>query len=370
MEDGENSSGSIIRSIMIEQEEHDRLLDPLMVAISAVNSLKDREKEVVLGRYGLLDGQKRTLDDMGKKFGVTRERVRQIEVAAVKKIAGKPGRDLLQTIKVITNHIIECGGVVSLDELVKYFHIANDPRLEAQQNALRLILAINKGVVPVGKSDSLKQGWAIVGFNQALLPMLATTAAEVLQKAGHPLSVEELWEEMMHSEVYEKHGDKLTTSVLVGAMRVSDKLAETDNEMWGLVSWPTVVPKRIRDKVYAVLEKGGRPLHFRDIADEINKQYAGKPVLARTVHNELIGDKRFVLVGRGIYALQEMGYDHGVVADVIVDILKGSETPLTTDEIVDRVLLSRKVKRNTVVANLQNKDLFRKVDKNMYELAR
>jgi hypothetical protein len=214
----------------------------------------------------------------------------------------------------------------------------------------------------------LRTGWAIKGFTQAMLPaVIKATEAELL-KAGEPLMAEGVWSRFLTTDAYGKYANTMNLSVLVGIMRMSEKLAETDDGMWGLVSWPTVMPKRIRDKVFLVLEKSGKPMHFRDIAEAINKTYQGKPVLSRTVHNELIGDKRFVLVGRGIYGLQEMGFESGVVSDVIKKILDNANGPLTTDEIVDKVMETRQVKRNTVIANLQNKDLFTKVGKSMYLL--
>jgi RNA polymerase primary sigma factor len=53
---------------------------------AALGVLSDREREVLEMRYGLLDGQDRTLEEVGKYFGVTRERVRQIEAKALRKL--------------------------------------------------------------------------------------------------------------------------------------------------------------------------------------------------------------------------------------------------------------------------------------------
>jgi hypothetical protein len=114
------------------------------------------------------------------------------------------------------------------------------------------------------------------------------------------------------------------------------------------------------------LQKNRQPMHFREIADAINLAYPGKTVLSRTVHNELIGDTRFVLVGRGIYGLKEWGYQPGVVSDVIMKVMREMNRPLTVEEIIESVLKDRQVKRNTVIANLQNKHLFNKVGKGMY----
>jgi hypothetical protein len=135
------------------------------------------------------------------------------------------------------------------------------------------------------------------------------------------------------------------------------------------VKWPSVNPKNIRDKIYVILSDGGKPLHFSDIAKAIkDSDFKRKDVTTQAIHNELIKDKRFVLIGRGIYALAEWGYKKGTVSDIISDILKKEGGPLHRDEIVKRVLKSRQVRETTILLNLQSKPEFKRVAKATYEL--
>ena len=108
-------------------------------------------------------------------------------------------------------------------------------------------------------------------------------------------------------------------------------------------------------------------MHFVDIAGKIT-QIFNKKAYPPTVHNELILNKEYVLVGRGIYALVEWGYKKGVVADVIEDILQKSEEPLNRVQIVEKVLEQRLVKKNTIHLALTNKDKFKKSDSGKYSL--
>jgi predicted Zn-ribbon and HTH transcriptional regulator len=149
------------------------------------------------------------------------------------------------------------------------------------------------------------------------------------------------------------------------------KLLSTLNDQWGLTKWPTVNPKNIRDKIYVVLEEHKEPMHFSAIAKAISSSdFKRKDVTVQAIHNELIKDSRFVLIGRGIYALDSWGYQKGTVSDIITKILrKAGEEGLSRKEIVKQVLKERKVKETTVLLNLQNKKLFVKVGRDSYKIA-
>ena len=102
-------------------------------------------------------------------------------------------------------------------------------------------------------------------------------------------------------------------------------------------------------------------------AEAIDKLF-GHSAHVATTHNELIKDARFVLVGRGLYALTEWGYTAGVVKDVLREIL-AKEGPLTREEIIDKVRKERYVKDNTIVVNLQDANLFKRLANGAYTLA-
>ena len=118
------------------------------------------------------------------------------------------------------------------------------------------------------------------------------------------------------------------------------------------------------DITRCVFKKKNNPLHFREVAE-----FIGPKALSQTVHNELIRDPRFVLVGRGTYALRDWGYEQGVVKDVIKNILKEAKNPLTKEEVLEKVLQQRMVKENTILLNLQNKRYFKKNSEGKYHLS-
>ena len=134
----------------------------------------------------------------------------------------------------------------------------------------------------------------------------------------------------------------------------------------GLSGWSDIKPRGTREKAYLVLKTAGKPLHFREIAELIDTYGLQKKKHShpQTVHNELIKDKRFVLVGRGIYALSDWGYKRGTVKEVITEILKSAGSPLSREEVLDRVLEIRQVKKSTVIINLNT--FFARIGKNAY----
>jgi len=135
---------------------------------------------------------------------------------------------------------------------------------------------------------------------------------------------------------------------------------------WGRASSPNIRTRGVKDYAYLVMRKSGSPMHFREVADAISKTFNKKTHYA-TCHNELIKDPRFVLVGRGMYALAEWGYKKGIAREVIADILK-REGPLSKDEVIKRVNKERYFKTNTILVNLVNPKYFKKNKSGLYDV--
>jgi hypothetical protein len=142
-------------------------------------------------------------------------------------------------------------------------------------------------------------------------------------------------------------------------LRASKKLEQNKFGYWGIAQWPEVTPKTINHKIYLVMKHHGKPLHFKEIASRINDiSFDRKNANPATVHNELILDEKYILIGRGIYALQEWGYSDGAVVDVVEQVMQEASDPLAKDEVVTRVLAKRMVKPATVHLALMNREKF------------
>ena len=321
---------------------------------------RDREREIVSRRYGLFD-RKETLEQIGELLGITRERVRQLEKSVVARLKTEAGAGKLPVAKTVeqalTQYLKEHGSAARITD-VSAAVTANNSRDD--QSRVSFLANLCPGLVVLEEDDRHYHGVSIADARDtaALKADIAKVVA-IIKQSGAPMTATKIARET-----------GLATPDEAAALASLSKNLATLNEQWGLVKWPMVNPKNIRDKIYVILKESGEHMHFNDIASAIKKsEFKRKDVTTQAIHNELIKDKRFVLIGRGIYALKEWGYKKGTVADIISQVLREAGEPLHRDEIVKRVLESRFVKETTILLNLQGKPQFKRVAKATYALA-
>ncbi len=320
---------------------------------------QDREREIITRRFGL-EGDKETLEQVGQFLGVTRERVRQLEKAILIHLKIKAEEDNIEDLaaieKLIIRNLLDLGSVATVDGLAKALI---EEEISPQHTASLVFIAeISDKLVIVDDNDSYKLaiGIATEGDKKVFREKI-DKIVKVIKQQKTPLTLEQLDEKLDHD-----HPKKIEALA-----KISKKLA-TLNGVWGLARWSVVNPKNIKDKIYIVLQQSGKPLHYSKIAQQIkSSDFKRKNVTKQAIHNELIKDSRFVLIGRGIYALKEWGYKKGTVADIITRVLQENDGPMYRDDIVRQVLKKRKVKETTVLLNLQARKEFKRVAKATYD---
>jgi len=319
---------------------------------------REREREIIARRYGLYD-RRETLEQIGELLGITRERVRQLEKAVIARLKMLAEKDLphIKTVEdTFAKHLSELGNIAKVSDLSARVTPSNT-KIDQARVSFLASLCPNLSVIEDNDHFFHAVGLRLHHDEKKIKEYVSSIINEI-KKLGEPVSATTLKELIGHT-------DDTHVSALAG---VSKQLA-TLNGLWGLVKWPLVNPKNIRDKIYVILKEGGKPLHFGEIATAIkSSDFRRKDVTTQAIHNELIKDKRFVLIGRGIYALREWGYEKGTVADIITKVLE-KEGPLHRDEIVKKVLKHRQVKETTILLNLQGKKEFKRVAKATYDLA-
>lgn len=331
--------------------------------------LNTRNKDVVSRRFGLKTGKKETLESIGKSYGITRERVRQIEEVSLKQVGEGLSAGLAGKVKPFVNlaeNILEqSGGVAKEDALfLKFSGVAKDSPANA---ALVFFLSLDGKLKKYAEADDLHAYWALSSQHADSFTKSLSAFIGALEKDAKPVA------ESAVADFYKKSVASLkevTPAAVVSYLSISQNISKNNFGQVGLTSWPDIKPRGVRDKAFLVLKRDGKPKHFRQITQLINASGFGdnRKANVQTVHNELIKDKRFVLVGRGLYGLTEWGYKAGTVKDVIVDLMRSAAQPLHKKDIVAQVLSHRMVKENTILLNLQDSKTFDKKGDGVYSL--
>ncbi len=372
-DESNNSSNSLLDRVLHSQQtdvaEHFNALETVN---ELLKQLSQKEADVLKRRFGLATGEPETLETIGQSFQVTRERVRQIQRWAVQRLAELPHtKHLLRGFDRLLQQLLEeRGGVMLEEDVLASVHSRSDPTNQLRAATLFILEQLLSDKFVRVEEPNYKPYWRLSFSTTDLLAGTIATAEKVLTEAGHPLPKDELLQRMEATEYWKQHQQHLTPPVVLAYLSVSQSIERNPFNEYGLRSWGSVVPKRMNDKILLVLRKAGKPMHFQDITKRINEiGFDHRQAYPPTVHNELILNKEYVLVGRGIYALKEWGYKPGVVADVLVGILKEANVPMTRDQLVEAVMQQRMVKKNTVHLALTNKRLFQRLADGRYQLA-
>lgn len=333
-------------------------LNPRLAAQKILRILPNqRLRDVMQRRYGLKTGKPETLEAIGKSYRITRERVRQIEEDGLRRLMDVRVAEAVQPVfSLLEKHMHEHGGAAEEQTLL---HSLADRKLHA--HAL-FLLTVAKGMDRKPEDTRFNHRWFSRAESLRTAEVVLDKTVAELEERKHAVPADEL-QELLRNHARAVLGEPPTVDVLDSYLAISKIIKKNPYGEYGLAHWPAINPRGVRDKAYAVLAKSGSPMHFREVASAIDKVGWGKKrAHPQTVHNELIKDSRFVLVGRGLYALKDWGYEPGTVSDMIITILKKAGRSLQKEEIVRHVLEKRQVKENTILLNLQNKKRFRRGD--------
>ena len=331
-------------------------LDYPKICSNLLGGLPERTKDVLVRRFGLApeNSEKETLEAIGAKYGLTRERVRQIEedgMARLRKAetskTTKPAFDYFQS------QLKNQGGLKREDLLL------SELGKEKFNSCVLFLLTVGEPFSRYGETKEFYPFWTTKPETLSLSQKIVNHFIEEFKKESKPLPAKEFFQ-IQTKKIKNKLGKQVGLEVLVSSYEIAKKIEENPFGEIGLIDWPEIKPRGIKDKAYIIFKKEGKPLHFVELTEKINQMGIDSETkaLSQTVHNELIKDPRFILVGRGTYGLAEWGFKPGWVRDVIIDVLKEAKKPLAKDEIVKKVMVQRLVKPNTILLNLSNRDYF------------
>ena len=310
-----------------------------IISQNILKELPERTREVISRRFALNKNKKsETLESIGKSFKITRERVRQIENDGIKKARkiAEQRNDFKDAISFYQKEIQKCGGIAREDKMAA----------EDKNHTIFLISLTNK-IIREKENDDFYSFWAMNKESISRTKESIKKTIKELKEEGSPREIKSFPEEL----------------------EISKEILKTyDGKKMGLRSWPEVNPRTVKDKIKLILNQEKNPVHFKEVAEMIANLPQKRNLHPQTIHNELIRNQEFVLVGRGYYALKDWGYNPGQVRDVIYQVLSVSNSGLPKEEVVASVLNQRMVKESTVLLNLQNKKFFKRDKEGKYKI--
>ncbi len=314
--------------------------------------LSPKTKDIFDRRFGVKTGHTETLESIGKSMGITRERVRQIEEVGFNFVKKNHKEALEKAFSEFEAYFKEKGGFKK-EELV-----LEELGGKKQKPFVLFLLTIGQQFNRVCEKRDYFYFWSVLENPEKSVKDTLNVLVEDMQKHGSPLPKKELF-----ARFAANHG--IGDLALESYLEVSKRIQANKEGKLGLTDWPEIKPRSVKDKAFLVFKKHQKPLHFREITSLIdtldyNQPHGAKKTHPQTVHNELIKDQRFVLVGRGMYALGEWGYVPGTIKDIITKTLQEKPHLVSKDEIVKEVLTQRLVEKNTILINLNNKKYFQK----------
>ena len=329
-----------------------------------IKDLSLRTADVIEKRFGLRAVKRETLEFIGESYGLTRERIRQIEEEGLSKIRKKI-KDYKDVFQHFSQTLELFGGIKKEDVFFDYLGKGE----ENFQNQIRFLLILADEFKNFPEDDDFYSFWSKEKKTAIIAKKVARVIWQALKKEKKPFILDELFK-IQEKDASKIWGKGLNKNIFLSCLEISKNIGKNLEELYGLKNWLEINPKGMKNKAYLVLKREKRPLHFTEVVKLIEKlpfPFEKQPNLA-TVHNELIRDSRFVLVGRGLYALKEWGYEPGFVKDIIYKTLKESKRPLTKQEVLEKVSKQRFVKENTIFLNLQDVNYFEKDEKGRYKI--
>jgi len=326
--------------------------------------LTEKEILVIKKRFALQGHTKQTLEKIGKHFNVTRERIRQIESIALSKLRRTVRTTKLNEVNELAKSLLKMhGGLMREDELITEVLTRTTSEHEFDGAILRLSFSINGDMHQAGRRGAFVPFWILNSLDMDDVLKIVDGMIRILRKHKKCMEENDLISALLLQNPFKS---KVPSRELIRSCLSIDERLRNIEEGWGLTEWRFVRPRSIRDKVEIILRKCGEPLHFMEIANRIREaQFDHKNVTVQAVHNELIRYPQFVLVGRGLYAMRDWGFEPGTVADVIERILK-EKGPLSKKEIIVEVAKQRTVKIGTISLNLQKMPYFKRVGRAIY----
>jgi len=350
------SNSSVITTI----SDISKIVDDLTLLLS------EKEKIVIKKRFNLEGKGRETLEEIGKEFSVTRERVRQIEKNALNKMKRNVFNTNLKDLhEFISNTVRNHGGIIKKESIFKKIEEIKNLK-ETDKEKINLSIFLHQEIECINNTVNFHPYIKNKEIKTNSINKISKNIINQLNKYGDAESVNRVHKDLR--KIFKEEDFDLTK--IKSLIKIDKRITTLKDNSIALAAWRHIHPRTLKDKIMFVLKKESKAMHFREISDKIeSEKFDKRATNTQAVHNELIREKTFILIGRGIYALTEWGYERGTVADVIIKLLKEKEN-MSQEEIIKKVLEKRQVKKITIVLSLKKNKNFERIGRQQYRLTK
>ena len=344
--------------------------------------LDDRTKEIMKLRYGLKDGHFHTLESIGNRFNITKERVRQIQQKTMRKlrqpIRKKAIKDYLE--KLVAQFIIpfikQSYGIVTGDEISTFLSKEYSQKEEMQllNSFLAKVYFDNRSFFTSYLTVVDDDVYAVDIPNKILYKQVIEWAKRQLKKAKKPISLTNLSDKILKDNL--SYTDKATKYFIERFVKrcllITKDIGRDETDLFGLWEWDYFHPTRLKDMVKRTLFEVGESAHFTQITLLMNELYPKKgPFKPRNINATLQRfNEIFVWIKPGVYGLKTWGLKRPpCVADYLTELLRQTDKPLRIDYLKAEVLQVSNCRESSIQMTLEfRNDIFIRYPNGFYGL--
>lgn len=332
---------------------------------------KPKEQLVLFRKFGLTTGKETPLQKIWELYGLTRERVRQIENQWLMRFRRLIiGNDKYLKVLEEAKKILDTNWWFLVEE--EFFaKLINKWIGKFNPQELKMIIVSDFDIYYLKRNRRLRKGFYIEPHFEDLLTEMAIFVVDYFEKKGEAEDLYEFVDRLKnHFGVEYDDVHYLQKNIFYTNFFKSVRKIATFYGKIGLDSFTEVNPTTIKQKTLYILRRIEKPLHYQEMATKVMEWFPEKPVKVNTVHNELVKNNDiFVNMGLWIYWLKEWWFEGWSVKEIIQRVLKKNDRPMAIKEIQNEVLKEKMISPNTIVLTLQkHKELFERVEKWVYTL--
>jgi len=328
-------------------------------------SQSEREKEIMIRRYGVVTGERETLEEIGKYFGITRERVRQIQNKTISRMRHPSTKSRKPLTEIIESIFLDNGGVISSNEADKLL----PPALENQNIDGSSVLDLISDIGWIQKHWVGGEPFYGSAHTNFKLDSVMEEIVNILKKERKLLSRDEIIIGL-RGFLGDDTDPDIISSFISKCCNSDPRIEKIDNK-YTLYSIPGNVTKKWVYYISQVLERSGVPLHFTEIAERVNDQFKDDNISLeqRRVHAILVQDPMFAHTGSwGMYGLTKWGLRKESTLDLAEEYIKKAGFPVHWEQIYDYVSKYKYTKPANIASILSNNTRFVNKGNGMYWL--